>query len=89
MICELCGRDVDSCNEHHFIPKINHSNKWFKKRYSKEELLKTITICENDCHKEIHRLIPNEKTLGKDFNTIEKLRNHDKLKVYIEWIKNK
>lgn len=84
--CELCGR-INECNEHHLIPKKNHKNKWFKKKYSKEELEKTILICKDDCHKNIHNIIQNEKELGKYYNTIEKLLNNEKINNYVKWIK--
>lgn len=86
--CEICGR-INECNEHHLIPKTNHTNKWFKKRHTKEELNKTILICKSDCHKNLHKLIPNEKDLGKFYNTIEKLLENEKFKNYVEWIKKK
>ena len=37
MLCELCRFEEDH-NCHHFIPRAMHSNKWFKKRYSREEM---------------------------------------------------
>jgi hypothetical protein len=87
-ICELCGR-LNECNDHHLIPKTNHKNKWFKKMFSKEELSETITICVHDCHSNIHKQIPDEKELGKNYNTIDKLLKHEKIKNYINWIINK
>lgn len=86
--CELCGR-INECNEHHLIPKKNHSNKWFKKNFTKEQLNETILICKHDCHKNLHKIIGNDKEIGKKYNTKEKLLSHEKFKNYIDWIKEK
>lgn len=87
MLCELCKREKD-LTFHHLIPVCLHSNKWFKKNFTKEEMEKGIYICEIDCHPEIHRLIP-EKEMGRYYNTKQDLLNHSKVKKYINWIKNK
>ena len=86
--CEICDRTND-CNEHHLIPRTNHKNKWFKKNFTKEQMNVTVSLCRRDCHKNIHKLIPSEKELGKSFNTIEKLLSNEKVKNYIDWIKKK
>ena len=49
---------------------------------------KTIRVCP-DCHRAIHALIPDEKKLGRDFNTLEKLLAHEKIATYVAWIANK
>lgn len=87
-ICELCGR-INECNEHHLIPRTNHKNKFFKKNFSKEKLNEKIKVCVHDCHSNIHKLIPDEKDLGKNYNSIEKLLSNEKIKNYINWIKKK
>lgn len=77
MKCQLCGRE-NELNFHHLIPTSQHSNKWFKKNHTSEQLQKGIYICEKDCHSEIHKLIP-EKEMG--LITVQK--NLEKLrKVY-------
>ena len=83
--CELCGRDSQVLTFHHLIPRCLHSNKWFKKRYTREQLSQGIMICKDDCHKMIHKFI-SEKELGRSFNTLEKLKRHQKVKKYIRWI---
>jgi len=80
--CELCNRNKE-LTFHHLIPKCLHSNKWYKKNYTREELNKGIYLCE-DCHSEIHKLI-TEKKMGKYYNTLERL--HKKVKNYVNWIK--
>ena len=47
-----------------------------------------INICKDDCHKQIHKLI-SEKELGKNYNTVQKLKNHPEVKKYIKWIKKR
>jgi hypothetical protein len=83
MKCELCERE-NLLTFHHLIPVTLHTNKWFKKNYTREE----INICKNDCHKQIHILI-SEKELGKKYNTLQKLLNHKEVKKYIKWLKKK
>lgn len=83
--CELCGRE-NQVNFHHLIPRTLHTNKWFKKRYTKAELSKGIMVCKYTCHREIHNQI-TEKELGKNFNTLEKLLQHHIISKYVIWIK--
>jgi septin family protein len=87
MKCELCERE-NLLTFHHLITVCLHTNKWFKKNYTREELKKGINICKEDCHKEIHKLI-TEKEMGRSFNTLEKLKRHPKIKKYIKWVKSK
>jgi len=87
MKCQLCGRE-NVLTFHHLIPTCVHSNKWFSKNYSDAELSKGIYICQHDCHKEIHKLIP-EKDLGKYYNTIDKLMKHEQVRKYINWVKKR
>ena len=83
MLCELCRRE-EAHNFHHFIPRTLHSNKWFKKRYSREEMKQGMDVCK-PCHKAIHDLIPDEKELGRSFNTREKLVAHPQLGKFVRW----
>lgn len=83
MICELCQCE-ESYNFHHFIPKTVHSNKWFKKRYNREQMSQGINVCRS-CHKTIHNMIPDEKQLARDYNTRTKLAAHQKIKKFLKW----
>lgn len=87
MKCELCDRE-NELTFHHLIPVCLHRNKWFKKNFTSEEFKKGINICEDDCHKEIHKFIP-EKEMGKFYNTKEKLLEHPKVSNYVKWIKKR
>jgi len=85
MICELCESNlVDS--EHHLIPKMCHKNKWFKKNYTREELVETIGVCKG-CHRCLNKLFPNkqQKALGKEYYTKELLLEHPMIIRHVEW----
>ena len=83
MDCELCGcEEVDDF--HHLIPRTLHSNKWFKKRYTRDEMRSGISVCRR-CHKAVHRHIPDAKELGRSYNTRDKLLAHEKLAKYVAW----
>ena len=83
MLCELCQRE-ESHNFHHFIPRTLHSNKWFKKRYTREQMHAGIEVCKS-CHGAIHDLVPDEKELGRHYNTLEKLLAHPEIGKYVQW----
>jgi len=83
--CQLCGRVVKrGTTEHHLIPRTCHSNRWFKKRYTREQMAQTIDVCP-DCHKAIHHLIPDEKELGRHYNSLDSLSAHPEIKKFITW----
>ncbi len=84
IICELCERNVEETTRHHLIPRTLHSNKWFKKNFTKEQMIETVDLCR-DCHKEIHRQIP-EKQMGRSYNSVEKLAAHDKIANFVAWL---
>ncbi len=87
--CELCGRVTRrGTTEHHLIPRTCHSNKWFKKRYSREQMNETVSLCL-DCHGSIHKFIPSEKELGRYYNTLEALREHEQLGRFVEWVRRR
>lgn len=60
--CVLCEVDP-AFNEHHLIPRHCHRKTWWKKRFAKEEMQRTISVCKM-CHRSIHNLIPDEKKIG-------------------------
>ena len=87
MLCELCQSE-DAHNFHHFIPRTLHSNKWFKKRFTREEMRAGIDVC-HDCHSAIHDLVPDEKELGRHYNTLQKLLAHPEIAKYVAWRKKR
>jgi len=83
MLCELCESEP-AHHFHHLIPRKVRSNKWFKKRYTREAMQQGIKVCKQ-CHKAIHRLIPAEKELGRHHNTRAKLLAHPEIAKYLQW----
>ena len=60
MLCELCQTDA-ATSLHHLIPRTLHSNKWFKRRYSRQQMQQGIDLC-GDCHRAIHRTRARRRT---------------------------
>ncbi|WP_210330510.1 hypothetical protein [Aliikangiella sp. G2MR2-5] len=85
--CELCGQ-LKPLTFHHLIPRSCHSNKWFNKHYSKETMRLTgIDVCR-PCHSFIHRQF-SEKELGRNFNTLEKLKQEPVISKYLCWARKR
>ena len=83
--CELCGREKP-LTEHHLIPRAVHNKTRFKKLFSREEMNhRRISICRA-CHKGIHRLIPDEKELARDYNTKEALLADERIAKHVKWV---
>ena len=86
--CELCGRSPKRLTKHHLIPRARHGNKRNKKHFSRHEVYtRIIKICR-PCHNNIHAVFSN-KELERDYNTIEKLREHPDIIRFTDWIKTK
>jgi len=85
--CALCGRVTKrGTTKHHLIPRTLHSNKWFKRHFTREELHRTIDVCR-DCRKAIHRLVPDEKQLGRHYNSVERLLAHEQIGKFVAWVR--
>lgn len=85
--CRLCQRRMrQTTTEHHLIPRTCHSNKWFRKRFTRQQMQETISLCR-DCHGSIHKLIPSEKVLGRYYHTVEALLAHEQLARYVDWVR--
>ncbi len=52
--------------------------------YLREQMCKGIEVCKS-CHKAIHDLAPDEKELGRHYNTVEKLLAHPEIGKYVPW----
>ena len=86
--CRLCGRVTRrGTTEHHLIPRVCHRNRWFKKRYTREQMQATISVCR-DCHSAIHKFVPREKTLGREYYTVELLLSHEEIRKFVTWASN-
>lgn len=53
---------------HHFISRTLHGNKWFKKRFTRQEMQQGIEVCKS-CHSAAHDLIPDKKERAGSHNT--------------------
>ncbi len=85
--CALCGRLMKGdSSRHHLIPRTCHRRSWFKRTFSKEQMQTTVDVCR-DCHSAIHDLIPDERELGRSFNTIETLQAHPAIEKYLIWVR--
>lgn len=83
--CELCGRmPKKGTTEHHLIPRTCHSNKWFKKNFTREQMQQTVSLCR-DCHNAVHKFVPREKELGRHFHSLELLKSHPKIAKFAGW----
>ena len=81
--CALCGME-DALEQHHLIPRAMHKRKWFRNRFSKDEMkLRTVDICPL-CHTFIHRQW-SEKELGSELNTVGKLLETDLVQNFITY----
>jgi len=80
--CELCKRTLDT-TRHHLVP---HERRRKEKKNINENGV-TADLC-NCCHRKIHATFDN-KTLARQYPTIEKLRGAPELQKYIRWIWNK
>ena len=85
--CELCNR-VKPFRSHHLIPVTVHKNKWFKKNFDTMDMkTRRMMLCD-DCHKYIHDTY-SPKELGRELNTVEALRNDEKIAKFIKFVKKK
>lgn len=85
--CALCGSPQD-LSFHHLIPRSCHRNKWFRKRFTREEMqTRGIMVC-SPCHSMIHHFYV-EKELGRNFNTLANLLDAEKLQPYLRWVRTR
>jgi hypothetical protein len=85
--CQLCGRVVrQGTTAHHLIPRSCHRNRWFQKRFTREQMQQTVDLCA-DCHRAVHSLVPSEKDLGRGFATLERLNAHPAIARHIAWVR--
>jgi len=73
-VCELCGRSPVETTVHHLTPREEGGS------YGP-----TADLCV-PCHKQIHALYTN-KELAVRLDTLERLRQDEKIGSYIKWIR--
>ncbi|MFS0782934.1 HNH endonuclease [Bacillus sp. 1P06AnD] len=72
--CELCGREETELTVHHLTPK-----------ELGESFLPTALLCIA-CHKQIHAIYTNEE-LAARLSTVKELREDEKIRNFIKWIR--
>lgn len=72
--CALCEREGTVLTKHHLLPK--------EKGGTVEHI---VFLCEA-CHRQIHALYTN-KELGVRLNTLEKLKEDNRINKYVKFIK--
>jgi len=72
--CDLCDREGVKLTEHHLVPREMGGRK-----------SQTALLCTT-CHKQIHALYTN-KELAFILNTLEKLKDDEKIAKYLSWVK--
>lgn len=77
-ICPICSRvmllGTDSVNEHHLLPKCKGG--------------KVTVSMHRICHRKIHSLF-TENELRDEYNTAQKLLEHEEIIKFVKWVKNK
>ena len=87
-ICELCGRQVSLLTKHHLIPKTRHGNKRIRRDFDRHEVKHRLAWFCRPCHNHVHALF-TEKTLEREFNTLEQLAANSEVAKFVAWICNK
>jgi hypothetical protein len=86
--CELCEREVSALTKHHLIPKARHANKRNKREFDRHEVKHRVAWFCRPCHSHVHALF-TEKTLEREFNTLESLKAHSEVAKFMSWIRTK
>jgi len=87
MSCALCEREKPT-TDHHLIPRTLHSNKWFKKNFTRKEMSgNKIPLCDN-CTDKVHQTF-KPKELGRNYNTLEALAAHPEIRKFVKWIRKR
>ncbi len=81
--CAFCGSS-QLLTFHHLIPKSCHSNKWFKKRFSREQMLQGGLVVCRPCHNFIHQRF-SEKQLGRYYYTLAALLEDEGVQRFVAW----
>jgi hypothetical protein len=86
--CQLCGRHVSMLTRHHLIPRTRHTNKRNKREFKRKDVKRRIAWLCRACHDHVHALF-DEKTLEREFNTLESLATHPDVQRFVAWIRKK
>jgi ribosomal protein L34E len=86
--CELCGRPVDGLTRHHLVPRTRHSNRRNKRDFGRADVTHRIAWLCRPCHDHVHAVF-TEKTLEREYNTLERLREAPAIARFVQWIADK
>ena len=77
-ICPLCAREIPPVREsrHHWIPRLKGGKSG------------PIVVLHTICHGKIHSLL-SEIELARDYQTIDKLKEHEEIAAFIRWVKKR
>ncbi|MCD6051928.1 MAG: hypothetical protein K0Q55_3346 [Verrucomicrobia bacterium] len=87
-VCELCGRAECVLTKHHLIPQARHANKRNKREFDRIEVKQRVAWICRPCHNHVHALF-TEKTLERQYNTLDLLKAHPDVAKFVDWIKTK
>lgn len=87
-VCELCRRDGCLLTKHHLIPQARHANKRNKREFDRQEVKFRVAWICRPCHNHVHALF-TEKTLEREFNTLDALLAHPEVAKFAGWIATK
>jgi hypothetical protein len=82
-VCAMCERPMN-LTAHHVIPRVTHA-KYLKMGYTREFLNTCIMICRQ-CHSKVHA-VEDEKTLARNYNTLDKIVAHPEIARWIAYAK--
>lgn len=86
--CELCGRRVERLTRHHLVPRTRHSNRRNKRDFDRADVTHRIAWLCRPCHDHVHAVF-TEKTLEREYNTLESLLEDPAIARFIRWIADK
>ena len=86
--CQLCGRTVEHLTRHHLIPRARHRNRRNKRMFDRVEVRERVIRVCRPCHSQVHRVL-DEKTLEREYNTLEALLSHPDISTFTRWIASK
>ncbi|GAB2803497.1 hypothetical protein GCM10027040_34740 [Halomonas shantousis] len=82
--CALCGR-ATPLTQHHLIPRTMHRKPRYRRRYSRDAMLKRILWVCRPCHSHLHAVL-DERTLADHYASREALLEHPDIRAFVDWL---